>query len=154
MLDNGASQKEVLRADFSRSIMIDFQGAKITSNVSFFLVREMDERFDIIGPMGDYLEDLRCPKHTKHSLATWKRRFSVAPSGRSKNSFFKETCAIMASTRGLGSKNRNFEGFFPGKEVQKTILGLHWPRLRHNLSSELFFDCGGHGCRIISANYC
>jgi hypothetical protein len=47
--------------------------------------------------------------------------------------FFKETFAIMASTRGLGVKNSNFEGFFPGKEVQKTIFGLRCPRLPHNL---------------------
>ena len=30
-------------------------------------------------------------------------------------------------------QNRNFEGFFPGKEVQKTIFGPQWPRLRHKL---------------------
>ena len=45
----------------------------------------------------------------------------------------------MASTRGLGFKNRNFEGFFPGKEVQKTILGPQWPRLRHNLGYKINF---------------
>ena len=50
-----------------------------------------------------------------------------------KNYFFSEISAIMASTRGFGFKNRNFEGFFPGKEVQKTILGPQWPKLRHNL---------------------
>jgi hypothetical protein len=27
---------------------------------------------------------------------------------------FKETCAILVSTRGFGVKNRNFGGFFPG----------------------------------------
>jgi hypothetical protein len=47
--------------------------------------------------------------------------------------FIKETCAIMASTRGFGFKNINFGGFFPGKRSPKP-----------------FFDCGGQGCRIIS----
>ena len=37
----------------------------------------------------------------------------------------------MASTGGLGFNNRNFEGLFPGKEVQKTNLGPQWPGLRH-----------------------
>ena len=50
-----------------------------------------------------------------------------------KNYFFKETCAIMPSTRGFGFKNRNFGGFSPGKEVPKTLFGLRWPRLLHNL---------------------
>jgi hypothetical protein len=68
VLDNGESQKELIRPDFNRSIMIDFQGAKITSDVGFLLLREIDERFKIIAPMGDCLEDLRSPTHTKHPL--------------------------------------------------------------------------------------
>ena len=36
MLDSGESRKEVIRPDFNRAIMIDFQGAKITSDVGFF----------------------------------------------------------------------------------------------------------------------
>jgi hypothetical protein len=68
MLDSGESQNEVIRPDFNRTIMIDFHGAKITSDVGFLLMREKDDRFKIIAPMGDCLEDLRCPKHTEHSL--------------------------------------------------------------------------------------
>jgi len=40
-----------------------------------------------------------------------------------KNLFFKEPCAIMASTRGFGFKNKNLGGFSPGREVPKTIFG-------------------------------
>ena len=47
MLANGESQKEVIRPDFNRAIMIDFYGAKITSDVGFLLVREIDERFRV-----------------------------------------------------------------------------------------------------------
>ena len=68
MLDSGESQKEVIRPDFNRAIMIDFHGATITSDVGFLLMREMDERFKIIAPMGDCLEDLRSSTHSKHSL--------------------------------------------------------------------------------------
>lgn len=50
-----------------------------------------------------------------------------------KNIFFKEACAIMASMRGFGFKNRNFWGFFSGKRSQKP-----------------FHDCDGQGCYIIS----
>ncbi len=42
MLDSDESRKEVIRPDFNRAIMIDFQGAKITSDVGFLLVREID----------------------------------------------------------------------------------------------------------------
>jgi hypothetical protein len=67
MLANGESPKGVIRADFNRAIMVDFQGAKITSDVRFLLMREIDDRFKIIAPMGDRLEDLRSPAHTKYS---------------------------------------------------------------------------------------
>ena len=74
MPECGESQKEAIRPDFNRAIMIDFQGAKITSDVSFLLLREIDERFRIIDPMKDCLEDLRSPAHTKHALVQMVRQ--------------------------------------------------------------------------------
>jgi hypothetical protein len=65
MLANGESQKEVIRPDFNRAIMIDFQGATICSDTGFILLREVDERFRFIDPMKDCLEDLRSPAHTQ-----------------------------------------------------------------------------------------
>ena len=49
-------------------------GATITSDVGFLLMREIDDRFKIIAPMGDCLEDLRSPAHTKHSLVQMIRQ--------------------------------------------------------------------------------
>ena len=43
MLINGESRKEVMRPDFNRAIMIDFQGGKITSDDGFLLLREIDD---------------------------------------------------------------------------------------------------------------
>ena len=68
MLGDGGSQKEALRSNFDRSIMIEFRGAKISSDTGFLLLRETDERFNIIGPMSGFLEDRRSPVHTRHSL--------------------------------------------------------------------------------------
>ena len=50
MLDSGECQKEAILPNFNRAIMIDFQGAKITSDVGFLLLREIDGRFPIIAP--------------------------------------------------------------------------------------------------------
>jgi hypothetical protein len=74
MLYSGEAQKEGIRPDFKWAIMIDFQGAKITPDVGFFLMREIDDHFSIIDPMGDYLEDLRSPTQTKHSLVEMVRQ--------------------------------------------------------------------------------
>jgi hypothetical protein len=59
--------------------------------------------------------------------------WSVVCSNFWKKYFFKETCAIMPPTRRFGSKNRNSKGFFPGKEIPKTIFGQRWSTLLHNL---------------------
>jgi hypothetical protein len=74
VLDSGEIQKEVIRPDFNRAIMIDCLGATISSDTGFILLREIDERFRIIDPMKDCLEDLRSPAHTKHALIQMVRQ--------------------------------------------------------------------------------
>jgi hypothetical protein len=54
--------------------MIDFQGATISSDSGFILLREIDDGFRIIDPMKDCLEDLRSPTHTKHLLVQMVRQ--------------------------------------------------------------------------------
>jgi hypothetical protein len=39
MSGGGEEQRETIRPEFDRSIMIDFQGAKITSDTGFLLLR-------------------------------------------------------------------------------------------------------------------
>jgi hypothetical protein len=69
MLINGESRKEVIQPDFNRAIRIDFQGAQITSDTGFLLLREIDDRFRIIAPMEECLEGPEIIKpYTKHSL--------------------------------------------------------------------------------------
>ncbi len=68
MLASGESWKEVVRPDFNQAIRIDFQGAQITADTGFLLLRGIDDRFRIIAPMEECLEDLRSSTHTKHSL--------------------------------------------------------------------------------------
>ena len=55
MLNSGESQKEIIRPDFNRAIMIDFQGATINSDAGFILLREIDDRFKIIAAQGRLL---------------------------------------------------------------------------------------------------
>jgi hypothetical protein len=64
----GDKQKETIRPDFDRSISIDFQDAKITSDTGFLLMREIDQRFNILGAAASKIEDPRSARHTDHSL--------------------------------------------------------------------------------------
>jgi Transposase DDE domain group 1 len=67
MAGSGEEQRETIRPEFNSAIMIDFQGAKITSDTGFLLLREIDERFGILGPIGSELEDARSWVHSKHT---------------------------------------------------------------------------------------
>jgi len=71
MLGDGGSQKEALRPNFNRSILMDFQGARISSDTGFLLLREMDERFDIIGLKVRFMGKLAEPVFLKfrHNLS-------------------------------------------------------------------------------------
>ncbi len=67
MVGNGEKERETIRPEFDRSIMIGFQGAKITSDTGFLLLREIDERFGILGPVKSELEDTRSWVHSNHT---------------------------------------------------------------------------------------
>jgi len=74
MLGIGEKEKEDIRPDFNRSILIDFQGAQTTSDVGFLLFREVDERFKILASIGDALEEPRSPVHTRHTHVQMSRQ--------------------------------------------------------------------------------
>jgi len=74
MSGSGEEQREAFRPEFNRSIMIDFQ-AKIISDTGFLLLREIDERFGMLGPLGSELEDTMSWVHSKHTqLETARQR--------------------------------------------------------------------------------
>ena len=64
----GDKQRGTIRPDFDRSISIDFQGAKITSDTGFLVMREMDQRFNILDGAASKIDDPRSPRHTDHTL--------------------------------------------------------------------------------------
>ena len=67
MIGCGEEQRETIRPEFDRSIMIDFQGAKITSDTGFLLLRAIDERFEVLGPIESEREDTRSWVHSNHT---------------------------------------------------------------------------------------
>jgi len=67
MVGSGENERETIRPQFDRSIMIDFQGAKITSDTGFLLLWEIDERFGILGPIERELEDAGSWVHLSHT---------------------------------------------------------------------------------------
>ena len=64
----GDKHRGTIRPDFDRSISIDFQGAKITSDTGFLRMREIDQRFNILSAVASQIDDPRSSRHTDHSL--------------------------------------------------------------------------------------
>ncbi len=64
----GDKKRGTIRPDFDRSISIDFQGAKITSDTGFLVMREIDQRFNILSEATSQIDDPRSARHTDHSL--------------------------------------------------------------------------------------
>ncbi len=71
---SGERKKRTLRPDFNRRIKLDFQGATLSSDTGFLLLREIDERFGIFEELADDLLDSRSPTHTKHSIVQMIRQ--------------------------------------------------------------------------------
>ena len=59
---------------FNRSIRIDFRGAKISSDTGILMLREIDERFNITGPLTDHMEDPRRASHLRHTYVDLLRQ--------------------------------------------------------------------------------
>jgi hypothetical protein len=64
----GEKQKESIHPTFDKSIQIDYQGAKITSDTRFLLMQEVDGRFRLLERSASQIEDPRSPRHTDYSL--------------------------------------------------------------------------------------
>ena len=74
MHGNGEAQHCIIRPEFNRCILIDFLGARITSDVGFLALREIDERFKVTAPMSREVDDPRSPVHLRHSMVEMIRQ--------------------------------------------------------------------------------
>ncbi|MGA2734790.1 MAG: transposase [Syntrophobacteraceae bacterium] len=64
----GDKHRGTIRPEFDCSISIDFQDTKITSDTGFLVMREVDQRFNILGGAESQIDDSRSPRHTDHSM--------------------------------------------------------------------------------------
>ncbi|MGO9022207.1 MAG: hypothetical protein ACLQVJ_28045 [Syntrophobacteraceae bacterium] len=54
----GDTQRETIKPEFDRSIRIEFQDAKITTDTGFLVMREVDQRLNILGGPESKIDDL------------------------------------------------------------------------------------------------
>ena len=124
MSASGENSKEYIRPDFDRSIMMDFQGAKLSQDTGFILMRELDQRHNVIAPMVDALEDHRSASHTKHTLEQMIRQrvYQMAASYEDCNDadFLRVDPALRLS---LGKGKKSGAGQSALSRLENDILG-------------------------------
>lgn len=69
-----------LESIFSKEVVADFQGGRITSDAGGLLLRELDKRYGVIEKIADSLRDPRDSHKVKHGLVTLVRQrlFAIA----------------------------------------------------------------------------
>jgi hypothetical protein len=148
--------------------MIDFQGSSISSDTGFILLREVDERFSIIDPMQDCLEDPRSPANTKHALVQMVRQRVCQVAAGYEDCNDADFLRIDPALRLEPSKNLRTKGVVSSKSKKKIRLeeNLCYLGLKRTVGPQKegllrdilpgwevpqpILSCGGQSCRIIS----
>ena len=70
----GETQKQLFQFSFNSSLLVDFQGARVTSDGGLILVRELDERLGLSALMQRYLTDSRRGRNVQLPLSDLLRQ--------------------------------------------------------------------------------
>lgn len=60
----GDTKTRTITLGFDRSISIDFRAAKMTSDAGFLILREVDQRFNILNAAASQIDDPGSARHT------------------------------------------------------------------------------------------
>jgi hypothetical protein len=75
---NGDKLHQTLQLPFNPSLMIDFQGSRVTSNCGLIVFRELDERLSWGKTHQQHLADLRRENNTRFPLADLFRQSAIS----------------------------------------------------------------------------
>jgi Transposase DDE domain group 1 len=64
----GEADRNVLRLDFDRRLMLQFRGSAITSDAGLLAYRELDNTLQLTDTAADKLADTRTGKNGRHRL--------------------------------------------------------------------------------------
>jgi len=121
---SGEADFGAVQPRFDASIHVGFGGAKLTSDAGFLLLREVDERFDVLASAASELEDTRSPSHTRHSLLEMIRQrvYQIAAGYEDCNDadHLRIDPALRLAT---GKKEKHGAGQSALSRLENTILG-------------------------------
>jgi Transposase DDE domain group 1 len=70
----GEAEKDVLRVDFDRRVMMQFRGSVVTSDAGLVAYRELDDALGLSATAGEALADARTGKNGRHALVGMLRQ--------------------------------------------------------------------------------
>ena len=70
----GESNGEVLRLDFDRRLMLQFQGSLVTSDAGLLVYRELDDALGLTAMAGEIVTDARTGRNGRHALVGMLRQ--------------------------------------------------------------------------------
>ena len=120
----GDEKTESIRPQFDRSISIDFGGAKMTSDTGFLIMREIDQRFNILNAAASQIDDPRSARHTGHSLLELLRQrvYQVAAGYEDCNEVADHLRVDPALRLALGKEHENGAGQSSLSRFENKIL--------------------------------
>ena len=119
----GDKQIETIKPDFDTSISIDFQGAKITSNTGFLLMREIDQRFNVLNAAASEIDDPRSARHTDHTLLQLLRQRVYQIAGGYEDCNYADHLKVDPALRlALGKEHKNGAGQSALSRFENNIL--------------------------------
>ena len=82
MADPTGEEKEALRLNFDRRLLLQFRGSTITSDAGLLPYRELDDAIDLTDTGAERLADARTGKNGRHRLAGSAAPIGVRAAGR------------------------------------------------------------------------
>ncbi len=124
MSECGEGDFGMIQPRFDASIRLGFGGARLTSDTGFLLLREVDERFNVLSSSVVDLQDHRSSPQTRHTLLEMIRQrvYQIAAGYEDCNDadFLRDDPALRLAT---GKKQKNGAGQSAMSRLENIVLG-------------------------------
>ena len=103
----GEANKDALRLDFDRHLMLQFRGSTITSDAGLLAYRELDNALHLTDTAANALADARTGKNGRHRLAGLLRQSVFGRLAGYEDGMTRSGCAVIRQCAGWSATGRS-----------------------------------------------